>query len=408
MRGVADPGSVGRILLGVRYSQPPQPTAHHDTLTFHSTPAPADPASQAVSTAFGVPSNTLYMNAQSGKDGVDSEQPVQGELCQPIASPGKVTYCWNVPLSPGLQLGLDVDGLRQGSLDLPIKTTLPMQGTVLTGELDYFAANYSSQDGGGRPTKVLATLKPTAATDIGPNSDTILKTAVVPDPKAGYTPFILGAAMQLTLSVTFTRVDGFGFGPHDAPAIKPGGQIQLPLNEYHDRVDTLFLTSSNLAWVAGGAQDRLVNPGKTVLFNLTLMNRGPKESLVDLQMTGTHLDWARLLPLGQLRIPAGANRTVQVSVKAPATATENIADRGADLLLSATGADDLNERALARLVATIDTKVQHPDEAGAYLPAKHGAPALDSPLLLTALLALGLRRRRAPKGNIEVAPSVPG
>jgi hypothetical protein len=65
LRSQSDPGSVGRIQLGVRFSNPPQPAGHHNTLWLHAQASTNDPTFGAVNTVFGGGEQLLYMNAAS-------------------------------------------------------------------------------------------------------------------------------------------------------------------------------------------------------------------------------------------------------------------------------------------------------------------------------------------------------
>jgi NPCBM-associated, NEW3 domain of alpha-galactosidase len=280
-----------------------------------------------------------------------------------------------------------------------------MQGSTLSGRIVYLpnGGDLGSAFFGffSRDSIILADLVPGAAVDIGPNSSgKVLDAGIVARAEGDYVPYAKGASIYLDLRVSFTRVEAppFNFGPKDAPVLQPGGLATLPLNEYHDKVAQVFASNRTLVLGAAGSQDRTTNPGKTVLFNLTLANNGLDPITVDLELTGTHLAWTTLLTpkLAQVDLDGGSSTTVQVAVRVPTDA-----DKGdtADLVLSATSADDLNVRSLARLYATVDTVKQWPDDAATValiegLNAHKKSPGIEVPLLVLGLAALALARRR--------------
>ncbi|MEA3204272.1 MAG: hypothetical protein QOI63_1952 [Thermoplasmata archaeon] len=407
LKSVRDPGSVGRIQLGVRYSQPPQPAGHHNVLWLHSQSLSSDQASTAFATVFGGSTSGLFMNAAAPEEyPYDAKIDVPGQFANQEAVPPVATYSWSVALAPALELGLD---FRQGTgnVSIPLKTTLPMLGAQLSGHLAYLPpvtpdAGFVFQFDGRRSDEiVVADLNPDAPVDVGANTQgSILHATLATRPDAGYVPFAKGAGLRLQLEVAFTRVDGVGgnFGPHDAPLVQPGGILDLPLNEYHDKVAQVFDSNRTLVLEAASAQDRVANPGKMVLYNLTLANHAAAPVDVSLELTGTHLLWVSILEPQQktVRLAANETRAVKVAVKVPLEA-----DRGdtADLVLAATSASDLNVRSLARLYTTVDTRQQHRDDAdliaaieGAH--AKKKSPGLELPLAALGLLAVALGRRR--------------
>jgi hypothetical protein len=418
LTSVADPASVGRIQLGVRFTNPPQPAGHHSTLWLHASlpqspsmlPATDNPAADSLLAG----SRELYMNALE-QDPLDGHKEVPGSGCRaggaslqvPPAVPPRQGYCWSIPLSPALQLGLDFDLQRTGKISIPFKTTLPMLGSTLEGELRHYApaqADTNSSDVPGfsdtRERTVLATLKAKAPVDVGANTEgTFLEADLVPTPESDYVPYVKGASLVLELRVAFTRADTLSLGGSMSPLVQGGGTLtDLPLNEYRDRVAQVFASNNTLLLVATGPQDRATNPGKTVLFNLTLENHAASTGTFNLDLSGTHLAWAELLePVGaQVRIGAGQSQPVSVAVRVPKDADQGDAS---DLVLSATSASDLNIRSLARLYTAVDTAKQYPDDAPFLLAsgtghAKKKAPGLESPLLLAGLAAVALCRRR--------------
>ncbi|HUR63734.1 MAG TPA: hypothetical protein VM241_04550 [Candidatus Thermoplasmatota archaeon] len=390
MQSQADPGSVGRIQLGVRYSNPPQPAGHHNVLWLHAAALDGQ-ATTPLADALLYGSPGLYMNALD-TDPLDARTDMPGYTCGNDLVPPQVHTCWSIPLRPQLELGLDFDLARQGKLSLPVKTTAPLQGAVLRGQIYYFAPGDGLRDSQALP---VATLVPHAPVDVAPNSQgTLLEADVVATPDGDYVPYQKGSHLTLEVELVNLGAQFFSFS-NDAtsPAIQPGGILtDLPLNEYHDAVAQVFSSNATLQLVADGPQDRATNPGKTLLFNLTLQNDGDAGRF-NLELTGTHVAWARILGGDQVRLGAGESAPIRIAIAVPTTA-----DKGdtADLVLAATSASNLNVRSLARLFATVDTAKQYPDEAGLLAqatPAKK-TPGLEALLVGPTLAALAAVARR--------------
>ncbi|HUR63736.1 MAG TPA: FixG Ig-like domain-containing protein [Candidatus Thermoplasmatota archaeon] len=406
MKAVRDSGSIGRVQLGIRYTQPPQPAGHHNVLWLHSQTLTSGQSITAFDTLFGTPASGLYMNAASPEeDTYDAKAEVPGEQVSQDLVPPLATYLWSVPLAPALEMGLDFKQTI-GNVSVPLKTTLPMPGATLGGRLVYVPPGATVARGFdpsllNAGEAILADLTPDAPVDVAANTQgNFLHATLVPRPETGYIPFEKGAGLRLDLMVTFTRLDGLGggFGPRAAPVVQPGGILDLPLNEYHDKVAQVFASNATLALEAQSAQDRVANPGKMVLYNLTLANRASQPVTVNLELTGTHILWVSLLEPTQrsVRLAPNETRAVKVAVKVPLEA-----DRGdtADVVLAATSASDLNVRSLARLYTTVDTGREYRDDSALIAAiegthAKKKTPGPETPLVGLGLVAVAFAARR--------------
>ncbi|MCA1811839.1 MAG: hypothetical protein LC623_07515, partial [Halobacteriales archaeon] len=400
MQSLSDARSTGRIQLGIRYSNPPQPAGHHNALWLHARSEPQVTGNADLDRLLYGPSG-LYMNALSN-DPLDAHLDLPANNCGSDLTPPQTHFCWSIPLQPQLELGLDFDLQRAGTLTVPIQTTLPLLGARLEGSLAYIAQRDDAELDGvrfrGYEATAVATVLPRPPVDVPPNSEGNLLTAdLVPTPEGDYLPYQKGAQLFLQLELVATGQQLFGgfLGDVSSPSIQPGGTLSdLPLNEYHDIVAQVFSSNSTLQLLADGPQDRATNPGKTLLFNLTLQNDGPAGTF-NLELTGTHLPWARIVAPGdQVRLGAGESVPVRIAVQVPGTA-----DKGdtADLVLAATSAANLNIRSLARLFATVDTAKQYTDESPLLEQAKaaaKGTPGVEALLLAPCLLALAAVARR--------------
>jgi hypothetical protein len=417
MTGLDHPDDVGRVQLGVRYTQPPQPAGHHDTLYLHTLAnTDMDPTTAtAFGTAFGFDPSGLYFNTLTpDEDENDAKTPVGGfstGFTQGV--PPEQRYTWTVPLSPALQMGLDFDLARQGNIKLALDNTLPMQGAAMDGRIVHTIPDGrrcdSQRPGGNRGCsyddylfgagahQTVATLGPSAKIDVGPNAKgTQFEMPVMGTPAGDYVVFDPDATLAIELNLTMVRADGW-FGPKDLPKVE-GGEMVLPLIEYHDPVTQVFSSLGSLMITVHGEQQRMVNPGKTALYDLELMNHGKDAATYDLEVTGAASSWARVLGDRRVTLPAGTTRPLGIAVIAPASAADG---EQADLVLSAVDVKDPAARTLARLLTTVDTDAEHPDDSAMVPGLSNELTAKKSPgvpveatLAALAAVALALRRRR--------------
>ena len=406
MTDVADANSVGAVQLGIRYTQPPQPAGHHSEVWFHSEFTSDDPTSQQAFSTLGFGGN-IYMNAEE-TDPIDDavDVPGQNDGTAVNGTAPEQAFSWEVPLSPGLELGLDFDTTLRGHLQVNVKTQAPLPAAVLKGQLVYYAPPASQ--GNGPPadrgaTTVLADLVPTAPQQLDNSKVWQLDADVVPRPEADFIPFQRGASMVLLLNLTTERADP-PFPGSLSPAIASGSYMTLPLFEYHDPVNDIFI--SNVELVVGSQQDRFANPGQTVLFNLTVQNHGSADATFNLDLAGTNSEWAHILPADRaVMVPAGGSYAFNVVVKVPADVTvptsAAVDKPAADLVVSATDQADPNQHALVRLYTTVDASTHKDDSAAvALLEEKEGAkaktPGFEAAAALAALALafVALRRKR--------------
>jgi len=403
MTSQADPGSVGRIELGVYYPAIPQPAGHHDTLYLHSIDYGEDPLGLAFATVFGTvfgqdAQHVAYMNAAE-EDGVDAGTPVGGRHCG-MSTGGNDTvtseYCWTIPLSPGLQMGLDFDLTRTGSITVPIGSVLPLPAARIHGEVYYLAPLEEGEFDFGRfnrETTVLATIETSEAQEVGVDGEAVFEADIVPTPEGDLIPYQRGGVLALDLVLATARPDNFFLGPRVYPELRPGGTLDLPLLEYEDPVDEAFALAGDIVLEAVGEQEKAVNPDKTVVFEAMLRNEGGLEDTFRLALVGSNQAWGRIVGPEKVAVAAGEESLVTVAVTVPPDAVHG--DR-ADLVLEAAGSHSIDARALLRLVAKVDTETDLPDEAEAVL-AVEAAHAKDTPgpaLALAALAILGLAARR--------------
>lgn len=377
MTSESDPGSVGRVEMGIRFLAVPQPAGHHDTLYFHSG-APM----------YGIGPVLQY---QEGFFSTLAEDPTSaGGNHYSSGNGGFVgqwTYYFNYRLQPNLQIGLDFDLSRTGRLALPIGTTEPMLGTTVTGELYAFMP----QD---RSNTLIAVLDSGDPVDIDPQSQHLFEMEVRPEPDADRIPFA-GDGMQLYLNFrvnTMTAAPTFGAAETGA-YIAPGASMQLPLNEWHDDVDDVLASLSGPGLSPLGAQERPVNPGEAVIFHVSISNPLDTAMEMALEVSGPNAAWASL-PSAKVQVPAHDTARASVVVRAPVDA---VSGERADLVLQAYAKDDPATRGLLRFVTVVDTGQDHIDDSAAaeeLAPKESPAPGFVLLLGLMVVLAISVRRRR--------------
>jgi hypothetical protein len=397
----SDPGSVGRIELGIFYLQPPQPAGHHDTVWFHSRVEARDQVAQAAGTVAGDDGVSLFMNALEPKDepqddGVADEGRPSGNPSLNNVPP-TTTWRWRLPLSPSLQIGLDADLTKTGSISVPLSSRGLLANAVLSGDLLFHPPDQALDPiGGTTATDVTVGRFHADLGNLQPGSSQVVEADFLPGAGADYIPFVDDANLILRINLTALPPNLFGGGPSVAPQLVPGGQLRLPLLEYRDPVSAIFSTDSPLLFEAGSPQDRAAAPGHAVLFNLTLLNNLDVEAEAALTLSGEHSEWGALLADTPVRVPGHGRVAVPVAVHVPAGAAAG--DR-VDLVLQAVGTQDATQRSLARLFVLVDPAAQPAgdDAAVARLEGArsgHPTPAPAAWLAAAALLAaLALRRR---------------
>jgi hypothetical protein len=377
MRSNSDPGSVGRLEMGVRYLDIAQPAGHHDTLYIHT----ASSAFFADDTLlepleFGEP----YMNTLAE----DPDDTGLDAAARSITSdPPGTTYTWSIPLSPALQMGMDFDLGGLGHLALPIGSPLPLvdasvSATLHLGECDFCL-----------DSAPLATMAATDPVLVEAGSTVTFEGDLVPTPDGNFIPYEPG--MNLILQVSLSTTGAPSFILVQGPAIKPGGELRLPLFEYHDPVDEAFASLAG-PHLMTHTQQRWVNPGETTFFEVTLHDPGEGRTEYELSLAGINAEWARVSETS-LTPAANGTRSFLVVVEAPEGAVDG---ERVDVVVQATAKDDPANRGLVRLVAEVDTETDHEDLAGRVASGEQakGSPGPALPLVLALLVLVALGRRR--------------
>lgn len=400
MRSTTDSATIGRVALGIRYYAIPQPAGHHPQVWFHSQGYGdvTSPTYQVVSKALAGNAGYAYMNAQQD-DASDQKLGITGEYwgyycdqgCQ-ATDPPRAMWHWYVFLSPSLEMGLDFDLTKEGTLSVPIMSQLALP----KAQLDANLWHYSIDEKTGRFNETLvARMAPADAFDFSPGATQIFSFPVKPRKAADYLAYNKNAALVLELNLTSIRPSIFD-GP-EAPILVPGGTMTLPLIEYHDQIGDAFGAATPVRLQAMGDLNRAVNPGRTAIFQATLVNGLDRAGKFDVSLEGVNKQWTEVLTPGPVDLASGKSTSLTIAVHVPADVK---ALDATDFVLSAQDVTDPTQRAMLHFVAHVDGSRDIPDDAPTIdslrsePPAKHSPAAMPFALAVVLLGAALLRRRR--------------
>lgn len=391
MQSAADPGSTGRLELGIRYVDPPQPAGHHDTVHLHSNVQDADPAD--ICTYFCWFSDEAFMNTLED-DPLDTGNPVPAwNYGTGLNENGTQTrFRWELPLSPALRLGLDFDVNGTGELLFPVDVTVPIQQARLRGELVRYGPE-QVQDGENGQTFFFQESTPLATFQserVDLSGEHTFQLEMTPTPESDYIPY--HPANQMVLEVVLEGTTVLGTSRNLQPVMQPGGTMTLPLLEYHDPVDDLFGSLTGPVLTIEDRAQRILNPGDVALFHVELRDAGQGAGTYRFSAAGLNAEWAAFPAGTTVTLDAGSTVTVPVQVRVPADAFDG--DK-ADLFIQAVNAGNETQRALARVVVDVDTDAQHGDDSDVKVDVSQDAPTV-SLLAVVALVgaAVAVARRR--------------
>ena len=364
------------LRLGVLHTPIPQPAGHHSELCLHAARGSESP----IRTFW--PDTQISMNTLCEHEGEAADVPQQWD--------GQ----WVVPLSPGLKMGLDFEVDEIGTL----------VGSIIgrgTGDADVSAELWLTADGSSWDFEsgLLLASSDVQAIALDLQEATPFSLTLTPTPEADYIPYMQGQNMILVL-----RLEPEGMRPcctaQTMPALVTNDFLMtLPLNEYHDRIETARgMLASPLALTAEGELAKVARPGTTATYGFTLKNDADREVTVEVDVAGTHAAAGALAPSGLLTLAPGESRSLTLGVRVPA---ESAADELIEVLVFAHAVDDPSLAALSRTVTRVGLGSDAgPDESGVFAAAQESENDTPAPGALLVLAALGAaalvasRRRR--------------
>jgi len=396
---LSDPTDTTKIELGVHWLEIPQPAGHHDRLWIHSSPRSDHPYDQVNNI------QRVWMNSvETDPRGQATQVEIPGHTYYPCSHP-QFTGCatdtqmwWQMGLDPALQIGLDLDESRPGSMEVRIRPTMPANRATVNVTLYYCDPNatlrsYDLRCSNAQTMEVLA----------GQSSPDVLvanteKTFVVPlhvNASIGQVAFEPGRNLQLFIRLRADTPQGASahYRAPNAMLVPRGSELTLPLFEYHDPIDQSFQDIASIQLDALDAFDKPVNAGHSVVFRFDLTNVGAEAHELELSAEGINAEWARIHEGDRLRLGPQERRQVTVIVEAPDDAQ---AGERAELFFVAESTRDPSIVTLGRIRATV-VDYEVPDETPTLAVGGDSdtpAPAAAWTLAAVTALAFLLRRRR--------------
>lgn len=378
VQSTRDAATQARMRMGVLHTPIPQPAGHHPELFLHASARNAGPFTPVFDAAF--PSGYGWMNTEA-----DHTEDA------PFATPSwnDDRSEWWIPLSPGLQMGLDFDLERLGDL----------KGSIAgkrNGETTLRAALYYMQGRGDDRIEIeLASAEETTIT-LDSSARTPFSLELTPTEESDYIPYRKGAFMALVLSIDAPLPNVRGSGPLEPQLMVEDFVLSLPLNEYHDRLTGISEAAEVIEIVAAGAVEKAGLPGSVMTYAFTIRNGGaPDVYVVDL--AGNSAQEAVVIPRGDIALASGETRNVTLAVEIPVDAN---AEQEFEVLLFVHARDDPTKMAIARTKtrATHAADEAQPDETHLLFDARARESNTPAPTavwlaLVAAIVALASRRR---------------
>lgn len=230
-----DPEVYAAEQVGIHYHTVPQPAGHHPKLYLHSSIWSGLAAT--INPPLGGTNGVLYMNTVE-EDAADQRQSIRG-FSNLVSD--QQTYRWAACLQPELAMGIDFDLAGAGSLELALKTTEPVEGTLTgrllwigPGEPYFWCTPYAYQD---REQIAVATLTDTPVS-LGATGEALVTVPITPLPEGDRIPWQSGANLVIEFEVTSNAPAGLGGAA--GVDVLPGSWMELPLEEFHDALPAIL------------------------------------------------------------------------------------------------------------------------------------------------------------------------
>ena len=378
-RSERDPNAFGSVRMGVLHTPIPQPAGHHQELCLHA---------KGQGNIFGelFPWTSATMN---------TECELEGDA--PEATPAGFGngFTWNVPLDPGLRMGLDFDVEGTGEVAGSITGRSSSTGKLFA-ELQLVKG--IDQETGETQGILLAESDEVDMTfDL--STPQPFKLTLTPTEDADYVPYARG--QNLVLMLRFESDDdapSFCCLGANTPGLHTTGfKMQLPLNEYSDRLTGLSESAESLELKAEGVVEKAGYAGATLTYAFTLVNHHTEPLAIRLDAAGTDAALGTIVPADGMTLGPKESAKVTLAVSIPVDRNEG---EEIEVLLFAHAQEDPSKTAIARtktLVVKPGAAGAVGDETGVLLAAQAEAEK-DTPLgpvvALAALAAVALALRR--------------
>ncbi len=328
--------------LAVYWPTIPQPAGHHPQLWLHSKYQPRE----APMESLGDRTHGWLSAADPNTEGFDEQVPIRADIIEGPEADGRSNASWVLKLEPSLRMGLDFLLDKSGQGEITINFPVQVQDPKL--QLDIVHLNK-------RTIIPKQTLAISAVSEL-PGTQTGAVTFSFPELTAEREADLIRYAARADLEFRFDLsaiLVGKGLeNPEDyTPTILPGDSTMvLPLREYHDPLDTVFVTDAAVQVTVGPeGQEKKVNPGKQAVFTFDLFYRGTFRSGFDIELSGINSEWARVLGDAHFDMDPGTTREVAVVIQPPTTASSG---DYADITIKAIGS--VNAAVQAGIVVRAD------------------------------------------------------
>lgn len=384
----SDPLSRGSAEIGIRYTKVPQPAGHHNMLYWHS--------------GNGAPFvNTLDNDTIPG----DEQQSTPSSWTCSFSGGGASGQGRNVPLVPDLDLGIDVDLEAVGEATVTVQSSAPSPGLHSIGGfvVVWYGDQMPSSCAHEPPEEAVMVIERSAPLELEANTPLQVKLPITPlayGDRLEHEGDIHMGLVWVVFNDVETPFTGLGgltglTGVSTSPVILDGSVFRLPLSEYHDKVNQYFAALSGVELYTTGEQQLQVNPGKTAIFEVNAEMVGEQGADFALELAGLNTEWARIVGATTISLGPRETKTITVAVTPPATASPLTV---ADLTLHAVKQGDDNVRSLIRLLATVTTEADVPDQASRVADLDGQQKSSPGPAALMVggalLLAMVVRRSR--------------
>lgn len=382
-----DPGSFATMRMGVLHTPIPQPTGHHSKLWLHAQPQGDALGSQ---TKAGMPT----MNANEAHDEDAPEAYATTGIGDGVA--------WEIPLDPGFGLGIDVDLESLGSLVGKVFGRSTGEGTVsaelwLVPEVE---DDFSSQPQHDFSEGVLVAESDTAAVTLDTTAATDFALTLTPMAEADYVAYAPKRNLVLVVELRSEGLQSVCCFPGTVPTLDTKSfLLDLPLEEYHDKLTGVAEATAALDLRAEGEVEKVGRPGTVMTYVFTLVNPGGEDVVMDIDVAGNHADAGQVVPSGLVTIPARGEQKVTLAVAVPGASTEG---EIIEVLVFAYARDDPGKMVIGRTKTTVALGAEAlPDErqvldaAVAEEAAKNESPGFGvAALVVAGAVAVALYRRR--------------
>lgn len=382
------PDEVAATRLTVTASVPPGPDRQE--LHFHAAPETSDTFTGTACAIFRCTGDEAWMNtlATDAKGTLDDGVSFQD---QRIFGPTAVQFLLWFPLDTPLprDLLLDVETPIELQLGFSTPAEFPAQVAVdvyTTGSYKLVATGQSSATISSSTPVELSFLPLRDSARISVDDERL--------------------QLRLTVTVNTGGPGAAALGP-DFKFVPSSSMATFPF--IPDPMATAVSVLAGPAFITlapGSDVEQFLNPGRTKIFNATVLNEGIQLDTVQLDIIHDNPKWSiSVVPGSRFALPPGDGAKFALLVRAPEDAQENDQIR---ILINATSSLDPNVKAQLHLAAIVTKGMDIPDEADLYQadaeskskvitrPDGGRAPGFEAVLILLAMTVglLALRRRR--------------